>query len=55
VGTLEDPDEGSPVHMRENNKRKEMRLYHFDVKEGKCDSETVSSLETLFFENVARA
>jgi len=49
VGTLEDPDEGSLVHMR-----KKMRLYS-NAKEGKCDSETVSSVETLFFEKAARA
>ena len=30
-------------------------LYYYDAKEGKCDSETVSSVETLFFEKVARA
>jgi len=40
VGTLEDPDKRSPIHMR----KKYMRLYHFDTKEGKCDSETVSSV-----------
>jgi len=42
VGTLEDPDESSPVHMRKKKKR---RLYHSNAKEGKCDFETVSILE----------
>jgi len=28
VGTLEDPDEGRPVHMT----KKEMKLYHSDAK-----------------------
>jgi len=32
-----------------------MRLYHSNAKEEKCDSETVSSVETLFFEKAARA
>jgi len=36
-----------------------MKLYHSDAKEGKCDSETVSetvsSVETLFFDKAARA
>ena len=32
-----------------------MKLYQADAKEGKRDSETVSSIETLFFEKVARA
>jgi len=32
-----------------------MKLYQSDAKEGKCDSETVSSVETLFFEKGARA
>jgi len=45
VHTLEDPDQGSSVCMRKN-----MRLYHFVAEEGKCDFETVSSVETLFFE-----
>ena len=35
VGTLEDPDEGRPVHMR----KKKKKLYHSDANEGKCDSE----------------
>jgi len=30
-------------------------LHHSDAEEGKCDSENVSSVETLFFEKVARA
>ena len=54
MGTLEDPGEGSLVHMRKK-KRKEMRLYYFDAKEGKCDSKTVSSIETVFFEKAAHA
>ena len=45
MGTVEDPNEGSPVHM----KKKNMRLYHSNAKEEKCDSETASSVETLFF------
>jgi len=45
VGTLEDLDEDSLVRMREKK-----RLYHSDTNEGKCDFETVSSVETLFFE-----
>jgi len=32
-----------------------MRLYHSDAKEEKCDSETLSSVETLFFEEAAHA
>jgi len=32
-----------------------MKLYQSDAKEEKYDSETVSSVETLFFEKVARA
>jgi len=34
VGSLEDLDEGRPVHMREKKK-----LYHSDAKEEKCESE----------------
>ena len=30
-------------------------MYQSDAKEGKCDSETVSSVETLFFEKAAHA
>ena len=52
MGTLEDLDEGSPVHMRKKQKKK-MRLYHSDAKEGKCDSGTVSSVETQLFEKAA--
>ena len=29
------------------------KLYHSNAKEEKCDSETVSSIETLFFEKAA--
>ena len=50
VGTLEDPDEGSPVHVG----KKKIKLYHFDAKEGTCDSETVLSVETLFFKKAVR-
>jgi len=32
-----------------------MKIYQSDAKEGKCDFETVSSVETLFFEKVAGA
>jgi len=32
-----------------------MRLYHSKVKEEKCDSETISSVETLSFEKAAHA
>jgi len=46
VGILEDPNEGSlGPHGKKN-----MRQYHSDAKEGKCDSETISSVETLFIE-----
>jgi len=41
--------------MREKNKRKELRLYHSNAKEGKCDSQIVLNVETLFFEKAARA
>jgi len=51
VGTLEDLDESRLIHMR----KKEMKLYQVDANEGKCDSKTVSSVETLFFEKAARA
>jgi len=36
-------------------KKREMKLYQSDAKEGKCDSTTVSSVEILFFEKAARA
>ena len=32
-----------------------MKLYQSDAKEGKCDYETISSVETLFFEKTAQA
>ena len=32
-----------------------MKLYQSDPKEGKYDSETISSVETLFFEKAAHA
>ena len=51
MGSLEDPNEGRPVHMRARKRK----LYHSDAKEGKCDSKTVSSVETLLFEKAARA
>jgi len=41
VASLEEPDEGRPVHMRARKRR----LYHSDAKEEKCDSETISSVE----------
>ena len=53
MGTLEDPDEGRLIHMVK--KKEEMKLYQFDAKEEKCDSKTVSCVETLFFEKAARA
>jgi len=51
VGSLEDLDEGRPVHMR---KKKRKKLYHSDAKEEKCDSKIVSSVETQLFEKVTR-
>jgi len=42
VGYLEDLDEGKLVHKRATKRR----LHHSDAKEGKCNSETISSVET---------
>jgi len=50
-GSLEDPDEVRPAHMR----AKKRRLYHSDDKEGKCNSETISSVEIQLFEKAACA
>ena len=33
--TVEDPDEGKSIHIRDKKKK----LYHFDAKEEKCNSE----------------
>jgi len=52
VGTLEDLDEGRPVHMKGKKKEK---LNSSDAKEGKCDSEIVSNVETQLFEKAAHA
>jgi len=46
LGTLEDPDESRPIHMG----KKEMKLYHSDPNEEKCDFEIVSSVEIQLFE-----
>ena len=46
---LEDLDEG----VRSTDRR--VVLHYSNAKEGKCGSETVSSVETLFFEKAARA
>jgi len=51
VGSLEDPNEDRLVHMRGKKKK----LYHSDAKEGKCDSEIASSIETQLFEKAACA
>ena len=52
VGTSEDSDESDRSH---EGKMKNMRLYHSDAKEGKCDYKSASSVETLCFEKAARA
>ena len=57
AGSLEDTDEGSGVHLvgyGHRGKKKVViatrKLYYFDAKEGKCHSEAVSNVKTLFFE-----
>jgi len=52
VGSPEDSNESDWPH---EGKIKNMRLYHSNAKEGKCDYKSVSSVKTLYFEKVARA
>jgi len=51
VGSLEDPDKGRSG-PQEGKKKK---LYHSDAKEGKRDSQIVSSVETQLFEKATCA
>jgi len=51
VGSLKDPDEGKSVHKR----AKKTKLRHFIANEGKCDFETVSSVETQLFQKATYA
>ena len=52
VDTPQDSDKSDRPH---EGKKKNMRLYHSDAKEEKCDYKSVSSIETLCFEKAARA
>ena len=52
MGTPENSDESDRPHK---GKMRNMRLYHSDANEGKCDYKSISSVEILCFEKAARA
>jgi len=55
VSTIEDLDEGWPIHMSKKKKKKEMKLYHSDAKQEKCDFEICFKYWNTTFEKASCA